>query len=246
MPATRSRVVTRDGQNVALVHQRLRDAILTGEIAAGHVTSQVALGQLLSVGRTPIREALRLLQREGLVVSEPNRRVRIAQLSGTDAEELYLMRIALETIAIRLTVPTLESQDLAELEGLMAQMEHYIRSKDGHGLRAPHRAFHTKLVAASGERVVTEITQLFDHAERYRLSQGGGKGGTQWMVRQDEHRAILDAAAAGDADLAARRLAEHYAHTARLVFAGLDPEHDLARLRTALAAAAPGSEAVLR
>lgn len=245
MPGVRNRVVSRDGQGVAIVQGRLREAILAGEIPAGTVTSQVALSQRLHVGRTPIREALRLLQREGLVDTQPNRRVRIADLSGEDAEELYIMRIALEVVSIRITVPTLRSADIAELEGFMAQMEHYMRARDAIGLRVPHRAFHRGLVAGAGPRVVREITQLFDHAERYRTAHGAPTE-REWELRAAEHRALLDSAAGGDAELAARTLAEHYAHTAVLVFASLDVGHDLARLRLTLRACAPGSEEALR
>src|SRR3954471_5038798 len=152
---------TRDGQHVALVHDRLRDAILRGELAAGQTTSQVTLARDLNVGRTPLREALRLLQREGLVVSESNRRVRIAGLSSTDAEELYVMRIALEAVAIRITVPTLTSSDFAELEGYMAQMDHYMRVDDRRGMRLPHRAFHDRLRPAAGGGGDTPAEQLF-------------------------------------------------------------------------------------
>jgi DNA-binding GntR family transcriptional regulator len=236
---------TRDGQHVALVHDRLRAAILLGELPAGQTTSQVTLARDLEVGRTPLREALRMLQREGLVVSEPNRRVRIAALSSTDAEELYVMRIALEAVAIRITVPTLTSTDFAELEGLMAQMDHYMRSEDRMGMRVPHRAFHDRFVRAAGERVTTTIGQLFDHGERYRLRYGATTP-ERWDQRRAEHRAIVDAAAAGDADLAARHLVAHYAQTASFIFAALDPGHDLARLRTTMATVAPGSETSLR
>jgi DNA-binding GntR family transcriptional regulator len=231
---------TRGGQHVAVVHEQLRSAILRGEIAAGAVTSQASLAKELDAGRTPLREALRMLQREGLVVSEPNRRVRIAELSGDDAEELYIMRISLEAVAIRITVPTLTSDDFAALEGYMAQMDHYMRVDDRPGMRAPHHAFHQILVAAAGPRVSEMIAQLFDHAERYRLQYGATHG--VWDQRRAEHRAIIDAAAAGDPDLVALRLSEHYARTAALVFAGLDPGHDLARLRTTIQTVAPGAE----
>jgi DNA-binding GntR family transcriptional regulator len=234
---------TRDGQHVALVHERLRNAILRGDIEAGATTSQTALAKLLDAGRTPLREALRMLQREGLVISDPNRRVRIADLSSDDAEELYIMRISLECVAIRITVPRLTSDDFASLEGYMAQMDHYMKDEDLRGLRAPHLAFHNLLVAGAGPRVSEEIEQLFDHAERYRLRWGMK---SIWAERAAEHRRILDAAAAGDTDLAALRLAEHYARTAGLVFAGLDPDHDLARLRTTMQTVAPGSEAKLQ
>jgi DNA-binding GntR family transcriptional regulator len=235
---------TRDGQHVALVHDRLRAAILRGELPAGQTTSQVTLARDLDVGRTPLREALRMLQREGLVVSEPNRRVRIAELSSSDAEELYVMRIALESVAIRITVPALTSTDFAELEGYMAQMDHYMRSEDRRGMRVPHRAFHDRLVHAAGERVTITIGQLFDHGERYRLAYGATTR-ERWDQRRAEHREILDAAAAGDADLAAERLTAHYLATVRFIFAALDPDHDLARLRTTIRTVAPGAEGAL-
>src|SRR3954449_10655230 len=103
------------GQSFVAVHARLRAAILSGEIAEGAVTSQATLAERFGVGRTPLREALRMLQREGLIISEPNRRVRVAGLSADDVEELYIMRIALEAIAIRLTVPVLSATDIAEM-----------------------------------------------------------------------------------------------------------------------------------
>jgi DNA-binding GntR family transcriptional regulator len=234
---------TRDGQHVALVHERLRNAILRGEIEAGATRSQTALAEQLNAGRTPLREALRMLQREGLVISEPNRRVRIADLSSDDAEELYIMRIALECVAIRITLPTLTSDDFAALEGYMAQMDHYMKDNDLQGWRGPHLAFHHLLIAGAGPRVSEEIQQLFDHAERYRLRFGVTR---VWAQRAAEHRAIVDAAAAGDQELAALRLAEHYASTAALVFAGVDPDHDLARLRTTMRTVAPGSEKKLK
>ena len=234
----------RDGQNVGAVYERLRAAILRGEIEAGATVPQARLAGGLGVGRTPLREALRMLQRDGLVVSEPNRSVRVAALSAEDFEEICIMRIALETVAIRITVPTLRSADIAELEGYMAQMEHYQRVGDAAGWSAPHRAFHRLLVAASGPRVSREIADLSDQSERYRLRFGGY--GT-WDDRrpEQEHRGILDAAASGDPELAAVRLAEHYARTAALVFGTLEPERGLGRLRTAIGAVAPGAEAAL-
>jgi len=228
----------RDGQSFVGVHAQLRASILAGHIPAGATTSQAALSSEFGVGRTPLREALRMLQREGLVISEPNHRVRIAELSSDDVEELYIMRIALETIAVRVTVPVLTPTDLAELEGFMAQMTHYGKTDNWFGYRAPHREFHDRLVYAAGARVRAEIDELFDHAERYRL-RFGAQGA--WEERAAEHRAILDAAAAGDTDAASELLAAHYLHTVRLVFSGLDPDHDLSRLRAAVGVVAPGA-----
>jgi DNA-binding GntR family transcriptional regulator len=238
--APRSRNARDAGQSFVAVHAQLRAAILAGQIPEGATTSQAALAEQFGVGRTPLREALRMLQREGLVISEPNHRVRIAELSGEDAEELYIMRILLETVAIRITVPVLTPTDLAELEGFMAQMAHYAKTQNSAGHRIPHRQFHHRLAYAAGPRVSAEIDELFDHAERYRQRFGALGGFTE---RAGEHRAILDAAAAGDADGAAELLAAHYLHTVRLVFGALGADYDLARLRTAVAVVTPGAAA---
>jgi DNA-binding GntR family transcriptional regulator len=234
---------TRDGHNVAHVHARLRRDILSGEIPAGE-TSQLALARELEVGRTPLREALRMLQHEGLVISEPNRRVRVADLSAEDVEQLYAMRIALEAMAVRVTVPELSSREIAEIEGLLAQMDHYMRRQDSAGLRNPHRAFHACLVAGAGERTAAEISLLFDHAERYRVAFAGSDQ-HRWNERQAEHRAIADAAASGDPDLTVHRLLSHYLATSKRVFNGLDPSYEPKRLRVTCAALAPGSEQAL-
>src|ERR1700722_10486 len=94
-----------NGQNTEDVYERVRTAILDGDLAPGAVMSQVALAEELGISRTPLREALRMLQSERLVEAEPNRRVRVAPMSPADLEELYVVRITLEAEALRLSVP---------------------------------------------------------------------------------------------------------------------------------------------
>jgi DNA-binding GntR family transcriptional regulator len=232
---------TRDGQNVALVHEQLRRAILAGDIPPGQATSQIVLARELGVGRTPLREALRMLQHEGLVLSQPNRRVRIAEVSVEDLEELYVARIALESVAVRLTVPKLAPEDIAVFEGLMAQMDSLVEL-GSHAINTAHYAFHAGFVKGAGERPAVLMAQLFDHAERYRRIYAA-TAPDQWPKRRAEHRAILDAAKSGDGDATADALAIHYVRTAKLVAAGLDPDYELERLRATLAAVAPGAAA---
>ena len=233
----------RNGQNVGFVHEVLREAILVGELAPGSITTQLALAERYEVGRTPLREALRLLQSERLVVDEPNRRVQITPLTSEDAEELFIARILLEPAAVRLTVPWLTSRDDAELRGYMAQMDHYEEAEDWIALREPHRAFHERLFSAAGPRLVATLSQLFDHAERYRLRSSPGR--ELWRLRQSEHRGLFAAAAARDAERTSRLLAAHYAHTAGLVCRALDPDREPARLRETLGTVAPSAEAEL-
>lgn len=227
------------GHNFQAVYETLRAAIIDGVLEAGAVTTQMALAERFEVGRTPLREALRVLQKEGLVVNEPNRRVQITARSAEDVEQLYVARVLLESEAVRETVPRLKSRDDAELLGYLAQMDHYGGASDWAGLREPHRAFHHRLYAAAGDRLVGLIADLAEHAERYRVVSPASTG--LWERRQHEHRAIAEAAAARDPELTTRLLVEHYAHTAAMICADLDPSADLARLADTLERAAPGS-----
>src|SRR6201995_4945203 len=154
--------------NVEQVYRRVREAILEGQIAPGTVMSQVALADDLGVSRTPLREALRMLQSEGLVEAQANRRVTVTPISATDLEELVVMRVALETEAVRLSIPRLIPEDLAALAGRLAEMAHFAEAKDYARWQAPHSAFHRGLTRPAGARLNAQLQQFSDHAERYR------------------------------------------------------------------------------
>lgn len=223
-----------DRQNVDVVHDRLRGAILRGDIAAGEVLQQVALAEQLGVSRTPLREAFRLLQREGLLEGSPNRSYRVTSFSPRDLEELYVAFLPLQALAIRLTIPQLETADIAALEGDLAQMAHYAAAHDVEGWETPHRDFHRRLVQHAGRRVVELIDRLSDHAGRYRRVYLAGTS-YGFDAAAAEHREILDSCRAGEADLAAAQLARHLAHTALDVLAMADEGYDPHALQVALA-----------
>jgi DNA-binding GntR family transcriptional regulator len=151
--------------------------------------------------------------------------------------------VLLESEAVRVTVPRLESRDDAELRGYLAQMDHYGGASDWVGLREPHREFHFRLYAAAGNRLVGLITELAEHAERYRVANAASP--ELWERRQREHRAIAGAAADRDGELTTRLLVEHYAHTAAMICADLDPSANLERLAETLERSAPGSRILL-
>jgi DNA-binding GntR family transcriptional regulator len=204
---------TQVGHSVQLVYQELRTLILSCKLRPGEITSQVALSEMLPTSRTPLREALRLLQHEGLVVLEPNRRVRIADVSMDEFEGLQVMRIVLEAVALRFTIPQLVSEDFAEFEGLMAQMEMYMAEGDHERFEVPHRAFHLRLTRGVTTVQRAYISALFDHTTRYRRHSFDVLGAVDYTVRRKEHRAMVDAARAGDVDGAVAELAHHYGRT---------------------------------
>ncbi|MBJ7518298.1 MAG: GntR family transcriptional regulator [Solirubrobacteraceae bacterium] len=229
---------SRDGQQMVAGHERMRRMILTGELPPGAELSQTELGEILELGRTPLREVLRLLHEEGLVIATPNRRVRIAELSAADVEDLYVVRLSLELVAIRETVASRTEPDIAAMEGLLTQIDYYASVGDVAEADHPHAEFHARLVAGAGPRARATIARLADHASRYRYANVV-LAPDSWEQRRAEHRAVLDAVKARDADAAVTALAGHYLASVGHVMAGVDPSYDPEGLRIAVAALAP-------
>lgn len=226
----------RSGESVAIIHEQLRTMILSGLLAPGQVAPQAGLAKELGVGRTPLREAFRLLEREGLVVAQPNRKVRIAGVSASDAEQIYVMRIALESLAMQLTIPELTTAELAELEGLLAQIDFYIRNNDRGNAAPPHSAFHRMLTRAAGPYIERTIVQLLSHAERYWRATTGVRSPE---AEREEHHAILRAASVNDPKRAAEHLVAHYARAAKIILTTLDPLYVPERLEAVIEIIAP-------
>src|SRR3954454_3412384 len=107
---------TERAPNVTEVRTRLREAILRSELPPATVHSQDEVRTFLGVGRTPIREALRMVQAEGLIEVLANGRLKIPELSIDDSPQIQLSRIALESAAVRLSVLELTPDDFAHLE----------------------------------------------------------------------------------------------------------------------------------
>jgi DNA-binding GntR family transcriptional regulator len=107
------------GEDVA---ERLRDAILHGELSPGQRLREEELSVRLEVSRGPVRDAFILLEREGLVRSSRNRGVSVVQLTRNDLQEIYTLRSALEPMAITLAIERGDADDLAEMDASLAEM----------------------------------------------------------------------------------------------------------------------------
>jgi DNA-binding GntR family transcriptional regulator len=202
------------------------------------VLSQVRLAEDFGVSRGPVREALRLLQREGLVEAELNRRARVADFSVEDLEQLYAMRILNETLAVRTTVPRLTRDQLEAIRRSLAQMDE-LAGIDIPAWEEWHRRFHRGLVAEAGSRLLRLVEQLSDHAERYRRAYIASDAHA-WASGSADHHRIYDAAEGGDAEGAGIAIAEHLARTALTVLGNTAPNHDPALVRGALRSSIAG------
>jgi DNA-binding GntR family transcriptional regulator len=221
--------------SAAAVYERLREAILDAELAPGQTMSQVQLAEQLGVSRTPLREALRHLQAEGLIEARANRQVRVAPVSVEDVEDLSALRLAIEVAAIRMSVPRMTPEDIGQMRGHIAEMEHFRSESDYRRWSIPHAAFHAQLTSHAGRRFTLLLRQLFDHAERYRRLHVGAMP-VAWGA--GDHERIFDAVRAGDTDSSARHLANHLARTGRDIIELLSPGYRPLVLDRALRAAA--------
>ena len=184
----------------------LRERIRTGELAPGARLRQEVLAEELGVSRTPLREALRLLAADGLVELEPNRGAVVAPLSRDAQVAFWEARLALEPAAARLGAARREPAAMADMAAAIAAQ----RRDEGDDGFAANRAFHLALVRSAGNA----------HLARFAESLWVQSVGTSIYAAQtpdhataatyaDQHQAVLDAIAGGDADLAERLTRAH-------------------------------------
>ena len=215
------------------VHMHLRQMILDGTVPLGTVLSQVQLAQEIGVSRTPLREALRMLQEEGLVLAEYNHRVRVADIDIGELEYFYASRIMLESLAISLTVPLLTQDDFDKLASALDQMSAASKRRDMQNWDEGNRKFHAILSSYTREQLRETIKRSIDSSERYRRIKLQNLA-RSWEVAEVEHMAIFEACREGNRDVAVELLARHLARTALTVIALADPGYEPTAVRTAL------------
>ena len=191
-----------------LVLTSMREAILTAALPPGTRLRQEKLADVFGTSRIPVREALRALEYEGLVTSLPYRGFTVTELDADDIEEVYDLRILLESHAVRLAVPLMTDEDLQALEELYAEM---IAAEPGDAQLAARERFYIKLYSMTGRhRLVTLIARLRQEVAR----------SLRWPTLQhapEHHEQFFDAIRAGDAERAASQLASHYRRVAILI-----------------------------
>ena len=218
---------------IAQVHAYLRRRILDGTIPPGTILSQVQLAQQLGVSRTPLREALRLLQEERLVVAEHNHRVRVAEINLGELEALYASRIMLEPLALALSIPRLSQTDFDQLACLLDQMSAASQQADTDAWEEGNKQFHRLLTSQAEERIRETIKRSIEASERYRRIMARTVP-RAWQVAETEHLTIFTACRERNQDVAVAQLARHLARTALTVIAQVAPEYEPTAVRTAL------------
>ena len=225
-------VVRRPGSDATL--ERLRAKILSGELRPGTVVSQTRLARELGVSTTPLREVIRQLQAEGLLEIELNRRPRVAPLDFEDLNGVYATRILMESLAIALTVPLMTDDDIAALEGDLAEMRSLAAAGDLPQWATVHNRFHRRLVVEVPNAMAATLANFFDRAERYRQPHATDGQPRAWGEADREHQRIVEACIARDGRAASVELANHLARTALYLSAAFATEIDPRAVRLAV------------
>lgn len=177
--------------------EQLRAAIIRGDYPGGEPIRQEDIAERFQVSRMPVREAMRLLEAEGLVTKQPHRGAVVARLDAEDALELFQIRAALEGVAVRRSFPALTDDQVGAIERAHAALE----AADDTEKLARHSDFHLSLYAAAGARLQKMISDQLDAARRYHLRFG--RPGMEVSDRdRREHLALVDAARRRDAKTA--------------------------------------------
>ncbi|HEY3082227.1 MAG TPA: GntR family transcriptional regulator [Chloroflexota bacterium] len=187
---------------------RLRDMIVTGALPPGADLHESQLCAHLGISKSPLREALRQLAQDGLVVAESNKGSLVAPLTFDDFREIYSLRRHIEPLEVRLATPRIDAATVADLRANIEALEGCMRSGDNPGFAERDVEFHLILARTSGHRRLLRIQESLQ-AEMMRLvilrvAQSGMRTETA-----AEHSAIVDALEARDPDAAAGRMLDH-------------------------------------
>ena len=190
----------------------LRRAILVGDLKPNSAIVQGAISEELGVSRVPVREALRILEGEGLVRYAPHHGYSVAELSLEELLEIQRIRELLEPEAIRKTIPLIDENDLMSMGSLLDEMELLGVQGDIGAMNAAHRRFHFVLFnGAKMPRLIRILNQLWDASDPYRAMYHGDDASR--AASQRDHIEIVRLAEARDTKALLRLLDDHRQHT---------------------------------
>lgn len=174
-----------------VVFQTLRNAIIRGELKPGERLLEVQLAESLGVSRTPIREAIRKLELEGLVVMTPRKGAQVAAITAKDLTDVLEIRRVLEGLAVELACRKRKPEDIASLEELHTRMHQEENLSDLHQMANLDEQFHDVVYRATGnQRLFQIINQLREQLYWYRLEYVKSEEARNAVLK--EHEEILE------------------------------------------------------
>lgn len=226
---------TRSGGDLHDVYYRLRQGILSGAIAPGEIINQVHIAKLYGVSRTPVREALRMLQAENLVEAQFQHRMRVTAVTPQEVDAVYATWILVQCLGAAMTVPRINADELAEIRQALHDMHcaDPLRTGSSEKWQDKHFVFHRKLVMHAGPVIIESIENCWSRSERARRAYTR-TAPESWHDSEDEHNALVEAYAAGDIAHAVYISGRQLVRIARIVIGHIDPGYEPQAIRQAM------------
>lgn len=191
-----------------VVFNTLRQAILTGELKPGERLMEIHLANRLGVSRTPIREAIRKLELEGLVTMIPRRGAEVAQITEKSLQEVMEVRRAMDALCVELACERITEEALAELKQACEDFEKATATKDPKKIAQADVVLHDIIVQATGNRrLVQLVNNLSEQMYRYRFEYIKDESKHQRLI--EEHRVIYESILHKDKETASKTAKLH-------------------------------------
>ena len=191
-----------------VVFHTLRRAIMQGDLKPGERLMEIKLANRLGVSRTPIREAIRMLELEGLVTMIPRKGAQVAEITEKDLKDVLEVRIGLEELAVKFVCQRINRQQLEELHRAARSFEEAVRSEDLTRLAEADVNFHDLIYKATGnERLVQLLNNIREQMYRYRVEYLKDEEIRSSLIQ--EHNQLWEALKDRDEKKAARITQEH-------------------------------------
>ena len=199
-----------------VVFNTLREAILKGDLKPGERLMELQLASKLGVSRTPIREAIRMLEQEGLAVTNPRKGAEVAKMTLKDMEDVLEIRDALDELAVRIACQKISDEQLRQLEDMKELFEKSTQTGNVKKIAEADVTFHDVIYEATGNpKLVTLLNNLREQVYRYRVEYI--KDPKNYPTLIAEHEAILESLKNRDVKNAVEAMHVHVANQAEAV-----------------------------
>lgn len=190
------------------VFNRLREDILSGKYKENDELKEMAIAKELNVSRTPVREAIRQLEFEGLVESIPNKATYVIGISLKDVRDIYEMRALLERLCVKKAIEHMDGEKMAKLEEIVDLSVFYYEKEKYDNILELDNQFHEILYEAAGSKMLKHTLSDFHHyLQRIRHTTLSGKDRAGHAV--EEHKNILEAIKNRDVEKAMTLAEQH-------------------------------------
>ncbi|EST53994.1 hypothetical protein T458_23840 [Brevibacillus panacihumi W25] len=194
------------------VYKEIKSAILTGRILADEIFTEVKLAETLNTSRTPVRESLQDLLKEGLIISIPRKGLKVRKVTKNEMEQIFLLRKSIESEVIQKLASTITQQQIEMLKEICAEQEEAMNNGDEVSFISLDQEFHLTLTRLANYELVEQILVNLHNLSTLIGLQAVKKKNRMNEVLQ-EHRTIIQALSDKDALQAAASIIDHLAKT---------------------------------